>query len=299
MYKRIVVGCDGSAEQADAVALAQQLRDPDRGTVVLTTVFSLLRSMGAAGMVDEYGYWLGERAAETVAAAQRLMDPGVPTERQVIAASSAAAGLNDVAEMVDADLIVLGRSGRGALADMTGRKTVQRLLHGAPCAVAVAADDQAARLQAGAELCVAYDASPEAEFALRTAFTIARAKAARIQLCEVLEPIVVAADFVGAFDDGDVEDTVRGELAAAAAGAPDGVEVVPRLLKGSPPYRPLLDAAAGSDLIVAGSRGYGAVHRAVAGGTSIYLLTNGPAAVLVTPRVVAERASRPAAPPGD
>ncbi len=249
MYKRILVGCDGSADQADAIALAQQLRDPDGGTLILTNVFSLFRPLTGPGLLLHYGEWLGERAAETIAAAQRLVDPGVPVERQVTAAPSAAAGLNDVAETVEADLIVLGGSDRGAVADMAGRKTVQRLLHGAPCAVAVAARDQAVRLQAGAEICVAYDASPEADFALASAYRIAEARAARVRLCEVLEPIVVAADFVGAIDDEGIADTMRAELADAAAQAPAGVATTAAAAAGlaAPPAGPGSGGGRGPD----------------------------------------------------
>lgn len=290
MYTRILVGCDGSDEQAGALALAQQLREPEGGTLILTTVFPLERPLARAGSLPEYGRWLGEQAAEVVAAAEAAVAPGVPVERQVIAAPSAAAGLNDVAELAEADLIVLGHSDRGAVSDMLGRKTVQRLLHGAPCAVAVAGADQ---YRPAGRICVAYDGSVESEFALDSAYGIAAATSAEVLVCEVLEPIEIAAGFVGAADGPEVEDAVRAELEAAASRAPDGVAVTPRLLKGSPPYRLLLDAAADAGLIVAGSRGYGPLQRAIAGGTSVYLLTGATCAVLVTPRAVAERASRP------
>jgi nucleotide-binding universal stress UspA family protein len=289
VYGTIVVGCDGSEEQADALALAQQLRNPDGGRLVLVNVFPLLGALSGPGLATDYAEWLADRARETLAHAAAQVDRAVPAEQRTLASPSAAAGLNDLAEMTDADLIVLGRSDRSFVADIAGRKTIQRLLHGAPCAVAVAAPGQAARFGAAPRLAIAYDASPEADYALTTAYGIAGATSASVLICEVLEPIVAAAGFVGVIDDAEAEQGAQAELAAAAGRAPEGVEVEARLLKGSPPFKLLLGAMNDADLIVAGSRGYGPLHRALAGSTSSVLLKDADASVLVTPRTVASR----------
>jgi nucleotide-binding universal stress UspA family protein len=289
VYRSILVGCDGSEEQADALALAQQLRDPDGGRLLLANVIPLMGALTGPGLVLEYGQWLAERADETLAGAAAQVDPGVPHEPHTLASPSAAAGLNDLAEELEADLIVLGRTERGMAADLAGRMTIQRLLHGAPCAVAVAAPDQASRFGASPRLCVAYDGSPEADFALQTAYGIAAATSASVLVCTVFEPIVAVAGFAGVIDDEEIERHLRAALDAAAARAPAGTPVEPRLLRGSPPYAILRDAMAGADLIVTGSRGYGPLHRALAGSTSALLLKDARTSVLVTPRVVAAR----------
>jgi nucleotide-binding universal stress UspA family protein len=258
VYRTIVVGCDGSDRQADALALARQLRDPDGGRLVLAHV---------------------GRAEEIVAAAVEELGPGVRHEAHTVAGASAAAGLNELAERLDADVIVLGRSESGMLAEAVGLTTVQRLLHDAPCAVAVAAPDGAARF---GTVAVAYDGSPEAELALTAAYAIAGATAASVVVCSVLEPIVVVADLVGELDDDEVEREVRKQLDTAASRAPAGVGVEQLLVRGSPPYAVLLEKLGDADLIVAGSRGHGALHRAVAGSTSASLLKDARTSVLVT-----------------
>ena len=169
--------------------------------------------------------------------------------------------------------------------------TIQRLLHGAPCAVAVAAPDQGSRFASSPRIGVAYDASPEADYALETAYGIAAATSASVLVCTVLEPIVVIEGYVGAVDDAEIERNLRASLEAAAARAPEGTPVEHRLLRGSPPYAMLRDEFAGADLIVTGSRGYGPLHRALAGSTSAPLLKDARTSVLVTPRVVAVRSS--------
>jgi nucleotide-binding universal stress UspA family protein len=237
----------------------------------------------------EYGRWLAERADETLAGAAAQVEPGVPHERLTLASPSTAGGLNDLAEVHEADLIVLGRTERGLAADFAGLMTVQRLLHGAPCAVAVAAPGQATRFGSSPRISVAYDGSPEADYALQTAYGIAAATSASVLVCTVFEPIVAVAGFAGAVDDDAIERDLRAALEAAAARAPAGTPVEHRLLRGSPPYAVLRDAMAGADLIVTGSRGYGPLHRALAGSTSATLLKDARTSVLVTPRVVAGR----------
>ncbi len=298
MYRTILVGCDGSEHEADAIALAQQLRDPERGRLILANVFPLDRGLAGPDINGEYPRWSAERAAETIAQAEANVSYGIPCERQVMAGPSAAAGLNDLAETMHADVIVLGGSHHGRAGGLAGRMTVQRLLHSAPCAVAVAAPDQSARFGDSPSVCVAFDASPEADFALEAAYDVARETSASVVLCSVLEPIVYAGGFGGGAVvgfDADRQGAARAKLDDAAARAPDGVAVEQRLLMGTPAHLELSRAAEHADLLVAGSRGYGALHRAIAGSTSGGLLKNGRTPVLVTPRNVLRHAGVAAA----
>ncbi|MGI8622174.1 MAG: universal stress protein [Solirubrobacteraceae bacterium] len=297
MYRTIVVGCDGSQHEADAIALAQQLRDSRVGRLILANVYPLYRGLAGPGLTVQYLDWLADHARDTLDRAEASVSYGVPCEHFTIQRSSAAAGLNDLAETTSADLIVLGGSHRGLPGDVAGRKTVQRLLHGAPCAVAVAAPGQAQRFGASPRICVAYDGSPEACFALDVAYAIAAETSASVLLCSVVEPIVYATGFAvgGAAGFDEVrEGAARHELEAAAARAPAGVGVEQRLLSGSPAQAVTEAAATDVDLIVAGSRGFGALHRALAGSTSGGLLKNGRVPVLVTPWLAVEHAKAPA-----
>ena len=288
MYRTIIVGCDGSEATADAVALAQQLRDPNEGRIILVNVFPLHRSFVDPFVSLEFISWLQKRADEVLDAAVTHLAKDVPFDCAGVASASAAFGLSEYAEDNDADLIVLGRSHRGAVGRSTARTTVQRLLHDAPCAVAVAGADQANRLGAGAQVCVAYDNSPESRLALATAYDVARRRGANVKLCAALERAANAWGFGGWAPDVAALDDKRGEhadraLKEAAALAPGGVEVETEAVWGDP-APVLLGQAAGADLLVAGSRGYGTLHRAIAGSVSGALLTNGSVPVLVTPR---------------
>lgn len=294
MFRTIIVGCDGSEHEADAIALAQQLRDPDGGRLVLTNVFPLYRGIWTPIEPFEYAEWLADQATESLHRAEANVAVGVPCERQAIAAPSAAAGLDDLADTLGADLIVLGGSHRGAVGELAGRKTVQRLLHGAPCAVAVAAPGQGQRFGDHPRICVAYDASPEARFALDTAYGIAATTSASVDVCTALEPIVYAAGFAGGVYvglDEEREKAGRADLDEVVALAPDGIAAEGHILSGPPASVVLAQAGDDVDLVVAGSRGYGALHRAIAGSVSGRLLTDGKAPILVTPRVVARAAS--------
>lgn len=110
----------------------------------------------------------------------------------------------------------------------------------------------------------------------------------------MLEPIVYASGFRGGVDAGFAEERKLAacrELDQALAVAPDGVPVEPRLVWGSPAGALFEQAGADVDLLVAGSRSYGALHRAIAGSVSGHLLAAGKVPVLVTPRVVVRAAA--------
>jgi nucleotide-binding universal stress UspA family protein len=234
----------------------------------------------------EYIDWLEEQAAQRLLLAEANVAAGVSCERHVVAGSSTAAGLHDLAEALDADLIVLGRAHGGPVSERFGRHTVQQLLHGAPCAIAVAAPGQARRFDASPRICVAYDGSPESALALAAAYAIAESTGATVVLCYAIERFVFASGYAGGLAlgvDEEEERYARAELEAAAAGAPAGVTVEQQALRGTP-AEVLGDAACDAALILSGSRGFGDIHRLVAGSTSGALLRHADTSVLVTPR---------------
>src|SRR6185436_12526898 len=83
-----------------------------------------------------------------------------------IAEVSPAKGIQTVAAKEGASLIVIGSSGRGGTGRVLAGTTAERLLHGAPCPVAVAPAGYAATDHAIATIAVGYDGSPESEAAL-------------------------------------------------------------------------------------------------------------------------------------
>lgn len=280
MYRTIVVGCDGSEHEANAIALARQLLDPVNGRLILANAFS------PSEFAFDYSGWLAERSDELLEHAEANVPYGVTCERRRASGPSVAAALHGIAESEHADLIVLGDAHHGF--DLMQRGTARGLLHGAPCAVAVASADQSERFGASPRICVAYDASPEAQVALDAAYRIAVATAATVQLYFALEPFVFATGFaVGpavGFEEAR-ENEARAALDVAIARAPTGIHSAGKVLFGRA-AQAIADAASDADLLVTGSRGFGALHRVIVGSTSSGLLREAGTPLLVTPRVL-------------
>ena len=139
---RLAKACDAS------LILALVLRDPPLG-------------VGQAqyrAIIDDVVREERERTLEPVR--ERLDLPDVRV--QVVAAPSPARGLHAMAEREAADLIVVGSSHRGAMGRVLAGSIAERLLHGSPCALAVAPVGYATRDGAGlAVVGVAYDGGNE------------------------------------------------------------------------------------------------------------------------------------------
>ena len=287
MYRNIVVGYDGSAQADDALALAQRLRDPDGGRLIITAVAPL-----ASGVLlsspDAHVQNLRDEALLELQHAATKLRPDTPHELVPVGETSPARGLHRVAQEHDADLIVLGSTHRRRASVLAGRATVQRLMHGAPCAVAVAAPGQEWRFSAKPRLCVAYDASPEARAALDAAYRIARQLDGSVEVLRVRDALLPAFALTPAAasvpDDESSRRQAQAEVDEAAGRSPSEVVAFGRVLDGGA-ISALLAAAQEADLLVTGSRAYGPLHRVLAGSTSIGLLTDGHVPVLVTPRL--------------
>ena len=112
------------------------------------------------------------------------------SELQMLKApSSPARALHDTATSARADLIVVGSSHRGPVGRVLLGSVAERLLSGAPCAVAIAprgyAGRQSRRLQ---RIVVAFDGSPEAHLALSTACALAGRTRGSVRALTVIEP---------------------------------------------------------------------------------------------------------------
>ncbi len=119
----ILIGVDATARSEDAVALARRLARLGDGDVILATV---------TPDRDE-GHATVRRMRELLA--------GIEPERiraAILPGRSAARGLHDLAVAEAAALIVVGSTHTGRLGRVRPGATGERLLLGAPCAVAVA-----------------------------------------------------------------------------------------------------------------------------------------------------------------
>ena len=119
MHRTIVVGVDGSDASEAALTLAQELLDP-AGRIVLAAVFA--RYCGLSRPSSGYFYvdTLREQGAQHLEEADIRLDPGVRRERHLLADVSVPRALHDLAERVEADLIVLGAGRHRAALEALG-----------------------------------------------------------------------------------------------------------------------------------------------------------------------------------
>ncbi|MGZ8475503.1 MAG: universal stress protein [Candidatus Limnocylindria bacterium] len=287
MFRNVVVGYDGSERGGDAVALAERLRDPRKGMLVLVSAYPVPSLTDETMATVERRDAFELEAEASVTEARKLLGPDVPTRVSVVPAASPARALTEVAERDGADLVVVGSTHRGRFGRVVLGTTAERLLHGAPCAVAVAP-----RGYAGDELRhigVAYDGSPEAEAALDTAEAIATECGAVLTCYCVIEPAgwadgIIAAGTGAEWPSETLKRHARRMLTAVTDHAPEGIKLETRLLRGEPAEEIARKAAAGLDLLAVGSRGYGPLRCALLGSVSGRLVREASCPVLVMPR---------------
>lgn len=293
MYRRILVGYDGSTQAGDALTLAGCLALATGADIVAAAAYEsepyLVRLEDVP--VEVYIREHAERLADE--AAQRLPDE-VAVLSLAIAATSPAAGLNQLAASQEVDLLVIGSCHRGPVGRVLLGSTGARLMEAAPCAVAVAPLGFGARAGAGLRvLAAAYDGFPEAEVALRCAQSLARSLAAQLRVLAVASPPPplpaagsgfggAGLSYAGLVEA--IERATRDGLEHAVAELPESVRPSGELLAGDPAVALAVAAEDGVDLLVMGSRGYGPFRRVLLGSVSARLINMAPCPVLVIPR---------------
>jgi nucleotide-binding universal stress UspA family protein len=214
-----------------------------------------------------------------------------PLETRVVTSSSPAHGLHDLAEAEDADLIVLGSSHRGRLGRLLVGAVPERLLHGAPCAVAVAPRAFAERSRRDlAVVAVAFDGSPESKQALAFARSAATDLGADLEVLAVVEPEIIFgyAGEAAVFDKGELIEAqtkfLEREVQAAVEQSPPGLKATGDLLSGNAAEALAARAEHGIDLLVLGSRAYGPVRKVLLGSVSANLVRDAPCPLVIVPR---------------
>ena len=285
---KIIVGVDESERSMDAVVLAERLARGSDAELLLVCAYPY-DDVPGRGAHTGYREPLREDA---LAALQRAADTLLEArglQRRAVPDVSPARAIHEIATREQASLIVIASSHRGSVGRVLAGTTAERLLHGAPCPVAVAPAGYAkAAAGAVATIAVGYDGSPESEAALTGAVTLARSLGARLQVIEVLDvmwmgtpALMQGPGYVMQPDD--LEERARRHVSDRVAGLPDDVAAQPQVLTGEP--EPLLaEQSEHADLFVVGSRGYGP-HRAVLlGSVSGRLVRDAACPVLVVPR---------------
>jgi len=284
---KIIVAVDESQGSTDAIVLATTLADITGSTLIFANVFPYDAAPGRASNL-EYEAYLRHDSQELL---ERRRDAhGDETvELAAIANHSAAHGLHELAEQQDAALIVVGSTHTGRAGRVLPGSTAERLLHGAPCPVAVAPNGHAQRSdQAPAVIGCGYDGSASSRRALEEAGRLAAATGAQLRVIRVFEPLMYDlppgnAAFGGMASYNDSLHERAGEELEAAVARIDGVDAVSTLETGAPAHV-LADASEGFDLLFLGSRGYGPLHAVIVGGISGKLVREAACPVLVFPR---------------
>jgi len=285
-YNKLIAGYDGSDHAVDGLALAELLSEVSGAELLAVAV-----------VPHEYPYAPGtpEREEGLRSHAEDMLVDAVSerdrVQTRVVAARSAAQGLHDLAESEQADVVVVGSSHRGPVGRVLAGSVAERLLHGAPCPVAVAPAGYRERPDIGLKVVAcAFDGSDEARLALQHAEYVARRAGAALRLLAVHEPeLIFGIDQIpGGYDRVELgrleRQRLTRELEAAAAAIGPGIEVRHDLLEGSAVEALAAAAGDGVDLVTVGSRTYGPVRRVLLGGVSSGLVRSSPAPVLVVPR---------------
>jgi nucleotide-binding universal stress UspA family protein len=285
MYRKIIVGYDGSAQATDALALGKDLAQASGAELCVGGV-SLSHPLLRSGMdpldreaKQEFKEQL-ERAADSASAAA-----------QPVQSSSPARGLHELAEQIEADLIVVGSSKHGHMGRTLLGNVGVALMHGSPCAVAIAPRgyaDQGDR--AISAIVVGYDGSPESRLALEAASELARASGTSLKLVSVAQPPDIVMGKSGGANYGwealkeTVEEQASAQLEEGRTAVPDDINVEATVVSGSPAEALADVAKAPGSILVLGSRAYGPLRRVLLGSVSRALAGSTPAPLIVHPR---------------
>jgi nucleotide-binding universal stress UspA family protein len=285
MFGEIIVGADGTRRGRDAIALAEQLVAPD-GKLTLTHLVTtsawepLAPRAGAAGERAKPAE--RERAEELLCVARD--ETGVVTSESEISikavwSPSVGRGLHELAESEGADLPVLGSSRRGLIGRVLVGDHTRAALNGAPCAVAVAPAGYCDHFGGIRRIGVGFDGSRESERALEVARRTAAAHKAELSACTAVSVPLLA---IGS-GQLPVSDVIEPLLHNARERIAELGGVEP-LAGYGPPADVLASYSASVDLLIVGSRSYGAIGRLVHGITSDELARTARCALLVLPR---------------
>lgn len=295
MYRKIIVGHDLHSGGDDALVLGREIAQATGAQLVVAGVFptgALPHGFEESWVMEE------ERVAGEI---QHIADE-VGAEAEAFPSGSPASGLHGLAEETDTDLVIVGSSRHSKLGQILAGNVGLGLLHGAPCAVAIAPRGYAE--QARHELStivVGLDGSHESRLALEDAVELAGRSGATLKLVAVAqEPAIVYGKGAGMGGYQELKEAVeeqkREQLDEALGSIPKGVTAEASLVVGEPEEK-LAQAASGGSLLILGSRTYGPLRRVLLGSVSTALMRTAPCPVLVHPRGVENepRVSEPAA----
>lgn len=310
MLEKIVVGYAADQAGRDAVALAGEIAALARSRITIAFPYHPVLTHETAEQAQE------RIAAEVQPLLAAVAGTGVGTGTRagtgtrVGTGTRAGAGqieapafhwspsswpiraLHELAAYEHAQLIVVGAAREGA----AGRPKVnlmERMAHGAPCAIAVAPAGYAAGhagQHALKRIGVGFSSSQEGRAAVRLARELAAAGGGSVRVIAGagLEPALASYAFSSPAL-GDVEDEIYADTeqtlahVCAQLSAEDGVPIEHETVRGDP-ATVLIERSAQLDLLVLGSRAYGPLRHALLGSVSAQAMREAHCPVLVVPR---------------
>ena len=284
---KIIVGVDGSDRSDDAVALASSLALRTAAEIVLARAYPFDDAAVHLGDSPRRHLHLREAAQRILDRLRERADTTLRITTRTIADPSPSRALHTLAEIEDASLVVIGSSHRGGVGRLFAGTTAERLLHGSPCAVAVAPRGFAGR-EPIARIAVGWNRSAEATAALDAATAIARALGAELRVVEILDiqwagtPAILPGSGAELAAHQPAA-RVRASLDEAVASVPGDVPVESALVLGHP-ASDLVSQSEDADLLVLGSRGYGPRRAVLLGGVSGRVVRRAACPVIVVPR---------------
>jgi nucleotide-binding universal stress UspA family protein len=219
----------------------------------------------------------------------------VPVDVREVKGSSAARALHEVAEAEAAELLVVGSTHRGSAGRVLAGSTAERLMHGAPCSVAVVPHGWEPRHTLD-PIGVGFTATEEGRQALQAAHALATKAGAHLRVLTVAKTgagvfATTEATHPDRLERTDRQDVVglhkveaerRAREAVASLGNGD-VDVDAFVEE---PADALVRASENLELLVCGSRGYGPVRAVLLGGVTRRVVAEAHCPVIVLPRGV-------------
>jgi len=276
MFKKILVGYDGTEQSGDALAFARAIGgEQAQVTAACSYWYEPMTAriggtnIGEGSMRDGAERVLSDLPPEVV----RLPAPG----------ASPAAALHELLETGDYDLVVVGSTHRGAAGRVLAGTTAERLLQGSPRPVAVPPRGYRDRARRLGRVGVAYGGGDESRAALEVGRQLAEPGAELLVLAAFSTPVPIAIGYgVPMPDEDEMREAVQRDLDQAIAdhGAPG---TLGELIEG-PAGPGLVEASERLDVLVMGSRGYGPLRRVLLGSVSSHVMRHAHCPVVVVPR---------------
>jgi nucleotide-binding universal stress UspA family protein len=289
MASPIIVGLALRDDDAAPLALARQLSQLSGAPLVLAMVVP--REAPARFPTPEYAQAIHEDASGKLEAVAAQFS-GATT---VVCDGSRSGALHELAAQQGAAAIVVGSTHRGRLGRLLIGDVGAGLLHGSTCPIAIAPRGYAPENGAFQRIGIAFDGTPESRSALEAALGIARRTDGFVRSFTVLEPLSWSPSLIRpSVMTTDEYDEVRTESAQRTAdqaleARTDGARGASEVMHG-PVVPALAGASSELDLLVCGSRGYGAMHLVMAGSVACGLAHDAACPLLVVPREIAQGA---------